>query len=244
VSAEVIRESLIQHFTHYILSTLIHNQPLKGKIGESEEPKKGTQGVVNSYVKMAFSYFDANHCGYLLTEDLLRALQNCGFSVSKKGWTTLVGDADKLYYKSLVEPHKLVGLRSVQAMDAEESHSKSRTNSGGSREAAAPVYIKDGNIYDIPRLIEQSEQDERLKTDLREKLKTLKDKMGHQEKQVVEFETRQKKMTGAIEKQNDEICALKREKEALRVKYEELRKNAESSANILTETLKKHTEDN
>lgn len=33
-----------------------------------------------------------------------------------------------------------------------------------------------------------------------------------------EFDARQKKMTQAIEKQNDEICGLKREKESLRVK--------------------------
>lgn len=42
--------------------------------------------------------------------------------------------------------------------------------------------------------------------------------VDQQQQQVEEFESRQKKMTSAISKQNDEICALKRDKESFRVK--------------------------
>lgn len=53
-----------------------------------------------------------------------------------------------------------------------------------------------------------------------------------------EFEARQKKMTSAIEKQNDEICSIKREKDLLRSKNEELRKVIDSALNNLNAGMK------
>lgn len=57
-------------------------------------------------------------------------------------------------------------------------------------------------------------------------------------KVLSEFETRQKKMTSAIEKQNDEICSLKREKDGLKTKFDELRKHIDSTLNHVTAAAK------
>lgn len=57
-------------------------------------------------------------------------------------------------------------------------------------------------------------------------------------KLLSEFETRQKKMTSAIEKQNDEICGIKREKDSLKIKNEELRKVIDSALTSLNQGMK------
>lgn len=74
--------------------------------------------------------------------------------------------------------------------------------------------MKDGVLYDLDNLIEQGKRFSKAQIQLQE----LSERLDEKEKQVSDFETKQKKMTSAIEKQNDEICALKREKESLKSK--------------------------
>ena len=45
-------------------------------------------------------------------------------------------------------------------------------------------------------------------------------------------------MTSAIEKQNDEICGIKREKDSLKIKNEELRKVIDSAFTSLNQGMK------
>ena len=66
---------------------------------------------------------------------------------------------------------------------------------------------------------------------------------GEKGKQLAECESRQKKMTAAIEAQNDEICALKRERESLKARAEELRRAIDVTLTALNQGLKGVKED-
>ena len=55
---------------------------------------------------------------------------------------------------------------------------------------------------------------------------------------LTDYESRQKKMSSAIEKQNEEICSMKREKDSLSRKNEELKKIIESTLESLNRGMK------
>lgn len=128
------------------------------------------QTIINNYVQLAFSFFDSNHCGYLLADDLVKILHNCGFMISKKGWTSVVGDNDKILYRSLQEPSTVMEYTPTKPIGEDDSTTRS------SKEPS--VYIRNGNVYEIPKLIDQSEKDEKIKAEQKEKLTTLQEKLG------------------------------------------------------------------
>ncbi|CAG2122442.1 unnamed protein product, partial [Medioppia subpectinata] len=90
IVSEVIRESLIHHFSHYILSTLIHNykNPVS-KDEKSAETAKPTPMPIN-YVHLSFAYFDSSHCGHILADDLTKLLNNANFTLSRKAFNLLM----------------------------------------------------------------------------------------------------------------------------------------------------------
>ncbi|KAI1309490.1 Cell cycle and apoptosis regulator protein 2 [Halotydeus destructor] len=233
VTAELLRESLVYHFANYVLSCLIFNKPLT-KSSDSTDAEGKT--VTNAYALLAFSYFDSNHCGYIVTDDLLKVLHNCGFSISKKGWSSLVGDNDKIYYRSLNEPDKIFDFKHIDPL------SVSSGETGSTKSHGSAVFMRNGSVYDIIKLIEQSEDDEKMKASFDDKLKALQVKLDAQKEQITEFETRHKKMTSAVGTQNDEICSLKREKEALRVKHEDLLKLVDGFMGNITTFSKSYLE--
>ncbi|RWS07592.1 hypothetical protein B4U79_16125 [Dinothrombium tinctorium] len=170
-------------------------------------------------------------------EDILRLFHNCNFPLSKKVWNALFGTEEKQYYRSLKEPPHVIDYFKIYAENS--SYSAPAAN-----KEVGPIFTKDGNIYDVLQLISQSENDEKIKSDLRDKLTLGEEKIEQQKTQISELESRQKKMNAAIEKQNDEICALKREKEALKSKYDQMRKLFDSTVQNFNDLLKEMKEEN
>lgn len=123
-----------------------------------------------NYVQLAFSFFDQSHCGYFNSDDLTKILHNCGLTTSRKGWLSYFGDNDKVYYSNFVEPSTIVEYKKSDpflSSESEESNGKS-----------VPVFIKDGHVFDIPKLIDQAERDEKLKAELSDQIKILQEKLG------------------------------------------------------------------
>ncbi|XP_054164443.1 cell division cycle and apoptosis regulator protein 1-like isoform X2 [Oppia nitens] len=234
IVSEIIRESLIHHFSHYILSTLVNNSknPLSKEEKTALELK--TQLPVN-YVHLSFAYFDSSHCGYVLSEDLTKLINNSNFTLSRRSFEKLVNNEDKVVYRDLSEPKELLPIVS-SAVDL------IKTNEGQSQLINAKIYEKNGTVYDINQLIDQSENDEKLKVKLNEELTVNQEKIYQLNEYIQELESKQKKMTIATEKQNDEICSIKRERESIKTKYEAMRKAVESSVSAFNKVLENQSE--
>lgn len=124
---------------------------------------------------MAFAYFDSCHCGYILVDDLLKLFHNSNVSLSKKVWTSLLGTDDKIYYRSFKEPEKLIySIRN----DFDLYTPLPNSSSSNLTSDECNVFVKNGNFYDISQLINQAEQDELVKMELKDKVKILYDKLG------------------------------------------------------------------
>lgn len=96
-------------------------------------------------------------------------------SLSKKVWTSLLGTEDKVYYRSFKEPEKLIDLI---RNDVDLHSPLSNSNSSNLTSDNGNVFVKDGNFYDVSKLINQAEQDEVIKMELKDKVKILYDKLG------------------------------------------------------------------
>ena len=229
ICAELIRESLIRSFGCYIASTLKENTC---NLKTIESPSTDRRKVrAPNFVQLVFSYFDERHIGEIRSDDLLIILLHSGFNISKKSWLSLIANCEKVQYKNLETPvvilkaPKIVSplVESSSSVCTLTSKSSSKLNSTSasntsstlsSSSSASSVIVKDGVLYDLDNLIEQGKRFSKAQIQLQE----LSERLDEKEKQVSDFETKQKKMTSAIEKQNDEICALKREKESLKSK--------------------------
>ncbi|CAG2104914.1 unnamed protein product [Medioppia subpectinata] len=239
IVSEVIRESLIHHFSHYILSTLIHNykNPVS-KDEKSAETAKPTPMPIN-YVHLSFAYFDSSHCGHILADDLTKLLNNANFTLSRKAFNLLMSTEDKVLYRDLCEPKELLTVtKTTSAVNTQKA------DDDASQASNVRIYEKNGTVYDMELLIDQSEKDEALKVRLNEELIANQEKISQLNEYIQELEARQKKMTTATEKQNDEICSFKRQKETMKTKYESMKKAVEASVLAFNKVLEKETEEN
>ncbi|CAG2174069.1 unnamed protein product [Oppiella nova] len=238
IVSEVIRESLIHHFSHYILSTLVtnHKNPVEKKDEKAVETKP-TPIPVN-YVHLSFAYFDASHCGHILADDLAKLLNNANFTLSRRAFNLLVNTEDKVQYRDLCEPKQLLAVTKSNTSSDQQNLSEDTSRTGNSR-----IYEKNGTVYDMDLLIDQSESDEKLKVRLNEELIVNQEKIAQLNEYIQELESRQKKMTIATEKQNDEICSLKRQKETIKTKYDAMRKAVDSSVVAFNKVLENPTEE-
>jgi Ca2+-binding EF-hand superfamily protein len=55
-----------------------------------------------NYVHLSFAYFDSHHCGYILSEDLSKLLNNANFTFSRKAFNLLVNNEEKVIYRDLI----------------------------------------------------------------------------------------------------------------------------------------------
>lgn len=240
VVSELLREALIRHYSRVMLSAFVENskKPKANQPKEAKGAKEESSAVEQdknkvNYAHLACAYFDANHCSYLFADDIIKLFSNCGYTLSKKVCTLLLGNEEKIEYRNLPEPREFLPIVN--------------RNEGKSSEtlATGSIVERNGILYDINQLINQSEADEKLKVNLADEITLLKDKigktratslrrprpslisilykfisrfLGKQQEYIAELEAKQKKMTSATEKQNDEICALKRERESLKTK--------------------------
>lgn len=223
ICAELVRESLIRSFGYYIASTLKENSSiLKQQNSIENSPSTDRRKVrAPTFLQLVFSYFDERHTGTIHSDDLLLLLLYSGYKISKKSWLSLTSNCEKIQYKNLNPPNAILKPPKVISPLVESSStctssSKSTTSSSSNCTSSSTpsVIVKDGVLYDLDNLIKQGEKFSKAQIQLQE----LTQRLDEREKQLSDFETRQKKMTSAIEKQNDEICALKREKESLKNK--------------------------
>lgn len=216
IVSELLKEALISHFGNFILSACYENRHLLKE--QQDDPKKDepfTQKDIienNNYVLLAFSYFDSCHCGYVLADDLLKLLSCCGINFSKRTWTNIFGsNNEKIKYGNFKEPSKIYNFNLI-----EQKVNKQQQNS--SNEVKSSLYIKDGNVFDIDKLISQSESDEKLKVELKDKLRLAEENIKNLQTNLTESNNKQSKMASAFKKQNDEICDYKRDKEKIKHK--------------------------
>ena len=124
-----------------------------------------------NYVHLSFAYFDSNHCGHILSEDLAKLLNNANFTLSRRAFNLLVNTEDKVQYRDLLEPKELITIKAIGAQDQQSSD-------GSPKALSAKIFEREGTIYDIEQLIDQSESDEKLKVRLNEELSANKEKIS------------------------------------------------------------------
>lgn len=142
------------------------------------------QTPANPYTQLAFSYFDSTHCGYLMHDDIIKLMHNCGIHVSKKVWANVKGEStDKVMYRGLPEPLACLDYDKYVSSSAAEQTSSPVSN--GTKSTSGQIFEKDGNVYDVLKLIEQSDLDEKRIALLTEQLKSCQNKMGEIESDAI-----------------------------------------------------------
>lgn len=213
IASELLRESLTQHFCSYILSACYENRHLLKEQDDKKEDLPQKDLPENNYVLLAFSYFDSCHCGYLTVDDLQKLFSCCGVSFSKRTWTYMFGSGDKIKYRNFKEPSKVYSFAAIKQLA-----NKQPSSSAGEQEVKTSLYVKDGSVFDIDKLIAQSESDEKLKAELKDRLKLAEDTIRNLQASLSESNSRRDKAIAANKKQNEEICDYKRDKEKIKHK--------------------------
>lgn len=90
-------------------------------------------------------------------------------------WTNLKGEAtDKVVYRHLAEPPSILDYdHYVSGVRGAETSGGGEPVTGGGR-----IFVKNGNVYDVTKLIDQSEKDEKRIATLTEQLKSSRTKIG------------------------------------------------------------------
>ena len=220
ICAEVLRESLIRSFGFFIVSSLSENSSnLNSSVTESPCVDRRKVRAPN-YSQLVFSYFDERHTGTLSSDDVLALVIHSGYKISKKSWLAVTCNCDKIQYKNFNPPSTIIKPLDIASPVNDGRKQSSSSSSASSENVSCSVIVKDGIVYNCDNLIRQADAFAKAQIQLQE----LTQKLEERDKQLSNFETRQKKMTSAIEKQNDEICALKRERESLKSKVDEQKK--------------------
>lgn len=248
VVAELLRDSLLSHFARYIYTSLVYNYQLhKSGTGQPFNDADNTSKriIPVNYVHFSFSYFDKNRSGYIGTEDLNNILQNTGFPISRKVITALIdtvvtsGSKDmskaRLYYRDFQQP--LSALFERVPLYPTVNLSANPSTSSGNTSVDGHLIIERNHVqYNVDELIKQAEVDQKIKVHLNETVGVLNTKIGtlfflfefilnnvfhltaYLEQTKSELEAKQKKMSTATGRQNDELCAVKRDRDQLKSK--------------------------
>ena len=84
----------------------------------------------------------------------------------------MVNSEDKVQYRDLVEPKDLISITNkVNRIGANSGEESAKT-------ITAKIYEREGTVYDIEQLIDQSESDEKLKVRLNEELAANNEKIS------------------------------------------------------------------
>lgn len=98
---------------------------------------------------------------------------------------------------------------------------------------------RNGVQYNVDQLIRQAVEDQKVKVELSEQLLKVTARSALLEKTITELESKQRLMSAAAAKKNDELCAVKRSRDQLLTKYEGLRKSVATVNSSLTASLQK-----
>ena len=158
LSAEVLKESLIKHFGHFILSCLCQESNSKiiknDSRGSESNSRRGSKPP--TLVQLVFSFFDDRHLGYIRSEEGNQLISCCGFNLTKKAWTNITGGVDRIFYRNLETPS--VFINKSQGPDhplAQDSVSEQKESKGVS---SSSVFFRNGIMYDVANLVDQSEE--------------------------------------------------------------------------------------
>ncbi|KPM09043.1 hypothetical protein QR98_0075730 [Sarcoptes scabiei] len=238
IVAELLRDSLVYHFTRYLYSSIVYNiESMKSSPITSMDQKIS---ISPNFVHLAFSYFDKNHSGYMMSDDLNHLFQMTGFPFSKKSLNSLIsslksstndqnGLNDRVFYANFQQPSTLIA-RNFHYPTMNQSKSECSIDYDGQKSSNNQLIIERNSIqYNIDELIKQSENDQKIKVHLNDALMDSSKRIARLESSVNELESKQKKMSAATGRQNDELCAVKRERDSIKSKYEQLRKFLQKS---------------
>ena len=85
----------------------------------------------------------------------------------------MVSTEDKVQYRDLLEPKELIAIKNnVERIGGHNSGEES------SKTITAKIYEREGTVYNVEQLIDQSESDEKLKVKLNEELAANKEKIS------------------------------------------------------------------
>lgn len=276
VASIILKESLIQHFSEYILTALVEDNRQKqtessggSSIGASSQDSSNSDSNNNSskttakaavapvssstkelpvdrYINVALTYFDSTHMGYLYFEDLTKLLNNTGLTVSKRALISLVGDGDKFHYRSLpdltpkVSPTYQYEFPSQFNFVFGLNSSQSQPSSTASENAShAKIVEHKGVVYEVEKLVQQVREAETMQVNLHERFNYAITNSDKQAEEIHLLEVNQKTLSKAIKSQNDEICDLKKERESLKRRIDELSKVLKSVSSMASDALEK-----
>ena len=167
VAAELLREALLKHFALVIASCLKGNQAQLVTPSPEVDRRKGK---APTYMQLAFSYIDDRNHGYVLSEDVLQLLSLTGYKISKRSWQSLISGLEKIHYKSLEAPQVMIqpaALVDPLSSSSSSDHSSLENEAEGNK-SSAPVFVKNGVMYDVENLVDQREKYTKAQAELKE----------------------------------------------------------------------------
>ncbi|XP_027205067.2 uncharacterized protein LOC113798701 [Dermatophagoides pteronyssinus] len=269
IVSEFLRDSLTIHFARYILSSIVECiMQQKSIIPANTNTDANTSNIGRistpiNYVHLAFSYFEKGHCGYMVADDLNTLLQSTGFVQSRKTFQSLVSSLlslanvnvslsslmnERIMYIFFPQPSQLITRQIYYpAISSKTNRNITTIGSIDDDNNESTLIIERNSIqYNVDELIKQSEQDQKIKARLQDTMNQTNKKIAYLENYVQELETKQKKMTAATGRQNDELCAIKRDRDQIKTKYEQMKKfclKSMDDLNGLMKTLEGSTND-
>ena len=114
VSAELLREAIIKHFSQFILSCLSTNHNIIKN--ECKDPQRRS-GKAPTLVQLVFSFFDDHHSGYMTTQEAAQLMSASDIHLSRRVWNNLTHGVDRIYYKNFEAPKTLVPVKNRVSLE-------------------------------------------------------------------------------------------------------------------------------
>lgn len=281
VASIILKESLTQHLSEYILTALVEDHRQKTASGStastgctsnssSQEASSDNNNnnsaksafknptssstvtdqkvnlkelPVDRYINLAFSYFDSTHMGYVYFEDLNKLFNNTGLTISKRALVSLVGDTEKFNYRTL--PDLSRKLKPTYVYEFPEQFRKLPGLPSATPDLGDPNPTVTGKTieykgvsYDVEQLIQQVRDAETMRVSLVDRFNYAIENSDKQAEEIHVLEVSQKSLAKAIKAQNDELCDLKRERDSIKKKYDNVRKGIKGTVSSLTDLIK------
>lgn len=266
VASNILKESLIQHLSEYILTTLVEdnragsanssNQNLQESIDNASSdtnnntPKTATsknlsqsdsklvskEYPINRYINLAFSYFDSTHMGYVYADDLNKLFNNTNLTLSKRALSSLLKDVEKFNYRTL--PDLSPNLHPTYIYEFPEQFRQLPDGDNPDSSLTSKMIQYKGVMYDLDKLTQEVRDAETLRVSMVDRFNYAIENADKQAEEIHVLEVSQKSLSKAIKSQNEEISDLKRERDSIKKKFETLRKGIKGSVSSLSDLLK------
>lgn len=198
---------------------------------------------VPRYINLAFSYFDANQMGYLQVEDLSKLFNNTRLTISKRALISILNSDlnDRVQYQFLPDLSPKLGPtyvyefpqqfnqlpgssittssddRGLSTVHDNKTTLEDQVSTAGSLSKLSGTMIEfRGQTYDVEKLIHQVREAEALRVSLVDRFNYAIENSDKQAEEIHVLEVSRKSLANAIKSQNDEICELKRERDAIK----------------------------